>query len=89
MNNHINQTARLYQRAEEFTKLAEHSFDPTIAERYRSAASGCVKLAECEEEIELKVTSTSSVALGTIALLPPDRSPRRRAIDTATEDLKI
>jgi hypothetical protein len=49
-----NKTARLYQRAEEFTKLAERSFDPSIADRYRSVALGCIKLAEFEEELDLK-----------------------------------
>jgi hypothetical protein len=52
MKNSSIKTARLSQRADEFTKLAERSFDPAIADRYRSAASGCIKLAECEEELE-------------------------------------
>jgi hypothetical protein len=54
MNNKARQTARLYQRAEEFTKLAERSFEPTFADRYRSVALGWIKLAECEEELEIQ-----------------------------------
>jgi hypothetical protein len=54
MKNNRNKTARLYQRAEEFRKLAERSFDSNIEARYRSVALGCLKLAECEEELELQ-----------------------------------
>jgi hypothetical protein len=54
MKSKPNKTARLYQRAEEFSRLAEHSIDPNIEARYRSVALGCIKLAECEEELELQ-----------------------------------
>lgn len=58
MSINIKKTARLYQRAEELSKLADQSFDPGIADRYRSVALGCIKLAEWEgEELELQRSS--------------------------------
>ena len=75
--------------------MAEHSIDPNIEARYRSVALGCIKLAECEEELELQraLVLVSVSRHAPFALLlggwqhDLDDFSGRCATDTATEDL--